>query len=201
MSRNNPAYQRRMEEIAKRSIQLRSMVQARQNVDTSSNISLNPDGTINMTAWDAAANTACNIALSHLPEASNPSGTCICYNLPALDNQTGTFEADLRLYQLSTPSGQFTGIPPQNIQVGLSYRGASVSPVSAQTAAKKVVSKIATRQDLLAPDAVNPNLRLLQTYLFVGQIDKDQLSPTMTMYVEGGSPPRLAIASSRVLPC
>ncbi|KAH8882901.1 hypothetical protein GQ53DRAFT_665020 [Thozetella sp. PMI_491] len=177
LSRDSPAYHRRMEEISKQTLAIRGMLEARQSMTAGSNVQLNSDGSINMTAWDAQATAACESALNHLPEASNPSGTCICYNLPALDNTTGTFEADLRLYQLSTASGQFTGIPPQNIQVGLSYRGASVSPVSAQTAAKKV---LAQRQIDISTANVTSNLKLLQTYLFVGQIDKAQMQTTMT---------------------
>ncbi|KIH92669.1 hypothetical protein SPBR_02986 [Sporothrix brasiliensis 5110] len=132
---------------------------------------LNADGTINMTAWDNTATAACNAALTKLPESSNPSGTCICYNLPALDNTTGTFEADLRLFQLSTPSGEFEGIPPENIQVGLSYASASVSPVSVASASKLVVGR--------ADTSANGSLRLLQQYLFVGQIKKDTMTPNM----------------------
>lgn len=140
-----------------------------------SDVVLNQDGTINMTAWDAQVNDACSKALSSLPEASNPSGTCICYNLPALDNVTGTFEADLRLYQLNTPTGDFAGIAPQNIQVGLSYSGASVSPVSASTAEQKVVTKVVQRQ------SSSGNLKLLQAYLFVGQMDKAKLATATNM--------------------
>ncbi|CAK7216659.1 hypothetical protein SBRCBS47491_002903 [Sporothrix bragantina] len=135
---------------------------------------LNSDGTINMTAWDDTATTACNAALLKLPESSNPSGTCICYNLPALDNTTGTFEADLRLFQLSTPSGAFEGIPPENIQVGLSYSGASVSPVSVASASKLVVGRDTASSN-------SSSLRLLQQYLFVGQIQKEMMTTDMDM--------------------
>jgi hypothetical protein len=177
MTRNSPSVERRMQEIAKASLVARGFLQARETTGMGSNTVLNPDGSINMTAWDAQANSACNGALSSLPEASNPSGTCICYNLPALDNSTGTFEADLRLYQLNTPTGAFSGVPPENIQVGLSYRGASVSPVTSQTASQKVVvPKLSARQ------TDGNGLKLLQTYLFVGQIDKTQMTPGMTMY-------------------
>ena len=174
-----------MEEIAKASLRSRGYIETRQSTTQSatgpaSNVLLNQDGTINMTAWDAQANEACSTALSHLPGASNPSGTCICYNLPALDNITGTFEADLRLYQISSPSGQFSGIPAENIQVGLSYSGASVSPVTASTASEKVVvSTVTPRQDDASSN--NTNLKLLQTYLFVGQIDKNQMTAPLTM--------------------
>lgn len=138
-----------------------SVVVSRQ---ASPNIQLNPNGTVNMAAWDAQVNAACMAALSKLTEATNPSGTCTCYNLPALNNETGAFEADLRLYQLSAARAEFAGIPADQVQVSLSYRGSSVSPVSATTASQKVTAR------------QNTNLKLLQTYLFVGQIDQDKLA-------------------------
>jgi len=142
---------------------------------SSAGVVLNSDGSVNMTAWETQVNDACNTALLKLPESSNPSGTCICYNIPVLDNSTGAFEADLRLYQLSEPSGQFAGIPPEKIQVGLSYIGASVSPVTPQTAQKLVSPRQAD-----GGDTVNTKrLRLLQTYLFVGQIDKAKMTEIM----------------------
>ncbi|KLU82489.1 hypothetical protein MAPG_01561 [Magnaporthiopsis poae ATCC 64411] len=138
-------------------------------------VTLNRDGTINMTAWDEIANKACREALTQLPHSTNPSGTCVCYNLPALNNVTGAFEADLRLYQLTAPTGEFAGIPQQNIQVGLQYNGASVSPIPPAAAASM---RISARQE---PAGSGHNLRILQTYMFVGQIDKDRMTLGMSM--------------------
>lgn len=134
-----------------------------------SDVRLNADGTVNMAAWETEVNAACTAALSKILVATNPSGTCTCYNLPALNNATGAFEADLRLYQLSAARDDFAGIAPEQVQVSLSYHGASVSPVSQTTAG----ARVAARQ--------NENLRLLQTYLFIGQIDADKLTPGMDM--------------------
>lgn len=141
----------------------------------SSTVQMNENGTIDMEAWDAQVNVACQSALSKLKQASNPSGTCTCYNLPALNNQTGAFEADLRLYQLSTATGDFEGISPEKVQVGLSYNGASVSPVSATTSAQKATDANAQRRD------TQGNPALLQKYLFVGQIDADRLQDGTNM--------------------
>lgn len=183
MSRNSPAVERRLQEIAKSSLKARGLVESRQAAIQPS--LLNPDGTINMSAWDSAANEACQTALRQLPQASNPSGTAICYNLPALDNRTGTFEADLRLFRLGQPTGDFLGIPPQNVQVGLTYRGASVSPVSMGRASRAAASTVAAGNAAISArqTQINPNetLDLLQTYLFVGQIDKTKMRPGMTM--------------------
>lgn len=141
----------------------------------SSTVSLQQNGTINMAEWEAQVTAACQAALSKLPQSTNPSGTCTCYNLPALNTKTGAFEADLRLYQLSTPREDFAGIPANQVQVGLSYNGASVSPVTASTAAQKVSGPQARQAN------PNPNLQLLQTYLFVGQVDPNKMQLEMNM--------------------
>lgn len=132
------------------------------------NVALDVNGSINMTAWDAQANAACRAALSKLPQATNPSGTCTCYNLPALNNATGAFEADLRLFQISAARDEFAGIPANQVQVSLSYNGASVSPVSSAAG-----TKVGARQNS------GSNLKLLQQYLFIGQIDANKLSLDM----------------------
>lgn len=136
-----------------------------------STVQFNTNGTVNMTAWDTQVNAACAAALSKLTEASNPSGTCTCYNLPVLNNATGAFEADLRLYQVSAARAEFAGIPADQVQVALSYNGASVSPVSAATAGAKVAARQTT--------AGGTQLKLLQTYLFIGQIDPSKMALNM----------------------
>lgn len=137
-----------------------------------STVQFNTNGSVNMTAWDAQVTAACEAALSKLAEASNPSGTCTCYNLPVLNNATGAFEADLRLYQISAARAEFAGIPADQVQVALSYNGASVSPVSAATAGAKVVGR---------QTASGASLKLLQTYLFIGQVDPNKMSLSTNM--------------------
>ncbi|TLS26799.1 hypothetical protein PpBr36_04113 [Pyricularia pennisetigena] len=131
----------------------------------------NANGTINMTAWDTLANEKCTQALLKLPAATNPTGACVCYNLPALNNVTGTFEANLRLYQLTAPSGEFAGIPQSNIMVSLAYQGASVAPIQQSSATQKVTKRQEGQKQI----------RLLQTYMFAGQIDKNKMDPQMNM--------------------
>ncbi|KAI0880572.1 uncharacterized protein GGS22DRAFT_182259 [Annulohypoxylon maeteangense] len=126
----------------------------------------------NLTQWNTDTLAACQTALSQLGAATNPSGTAVCYNLFSLDTNAGTFMADLRLFQVSTPSGAFQNIPPQEISVGLQYSGASVSPVSSTN---QTTSGVGKRQTA-APT-------VLQTYMFVGQIDKAKMAEPMTMGV------------------
>ena len=124
-----------------------------------------------MAIWDEETAAACVEHLSKLKGPTNPSGTAICYNLPSLDTATGRFMADLRLYQVATPSGDFQGISPEQIEVGVQYDGASVSPVSADTNGGGASTR--KRQE------AEP--KLLQTYMMVGQVDLARMPEPMTM--------------------
>jgi hypothetical protein len=160
----------------------------RQEVGTGSDsstdgIQLMPDGTLNLTAWDADTDTACVSMLQSLQRSSNPSGNCICYNLPALDATNGVFEAELRVYRISEPRGSFAGINQSDIKVNVAYHGASASSVSAESLKGSGmvgnVSQISARSQLITRDGSNPEL--LQAYMLVGQIDKSEMSDNMSM--------------------
>lgn len=158
----------------------------RQDTGTESNpedLQLQPDGTLNLTAWDAATEAACVSTLRTLRRSSNPSGNCICYNLPALDATNGVFEAELRLYRISEPRGQFAGIDPSQIKVSVAYNGASASAVK-PTELKGSgmvgnVTRIVGRAELDTREDHNPEL--LQAYMLVGQIDRSEMSDNMSM--------------------
>ncbi|KAF7560646.1 hypothetical protein G7046_g3521 [Stylonectria norvegica] len=138
---------------------------------------LTHDGTLNVTTWDTTTNAACMAALSNLLQSSNPSGTCICYNLPSLDAETGVFEADLRLFKVSEPRGAFADIAAEDIMVGLSYSGASVHPVKPDEMANMgMVGNVST-----VKKRAEGGPELLQAYMFVGKIDGANMTNTMTM--------------------
>ncbi|KAF7543223.1 hypothetical protein G7Z17_g10907 [Cylindrodendrum hubeiense] len=142
-----------------------------------SGVAVNADGSLNVTAWNEATNAACQSALSILTQSTNPSGACVCYNLPSLDTETGVFEADLRLYKVSNPRADFNGIAPEDIAVGLSYVGASVMPVDEQDVSSAgMVGSVAS----IAKRATGVP-ELLQTYMFIGQIDTDRMVDNMSM--------------------
>ncbi|KAM3538838.1 hypothetical protein ARSEF1564_008253 [Beauveria bassiana] len=176
-------------------------------------IQLQPDGSLNLTAWNKDTDAACVDALRAITRATNPSGNCICYNLPSLDARTGVFGAELRLYKVSDPRDGWAGIAPADIKVSVSYSGASASPVSpdavigkgmqsgggggAKSVVQRSVGGLESRED--------HNPQLLHAYMLVGQIDNketlDQMSmaalqtlvmPTLTLAATNSSGVRLA---------
>src|SRR4051794_9230237 len=140
--------------------------------------------TMNFTQWDEQTAAACTSALEMLKgQASNDAGMAVCYNLPFLDNSTGVFQADLRLYSISTPQKGFAGIPSQNISVGLSYVGATVSPVNASSLGRREEGHSLIswpRHELEKRQSTTVAVpQMVQAYAFVGKINQDLLSPTM----------------------
>lgn len=137
-------------------------------------------GAVNVTAWDAQTAAACTTSLEALNGvASNPSGMAVCYNLPFLDNSTGVFEADLRLYMIAAPTGGFADIASSNVQVGLQYDGATVSAVNASTLKTRQADETSLiswprDEEGLQKRVMTPTL--VQSYAFVGQINKDLLA-------------------------
>ncbi|KAL5612877.1 hypothetical protein BROUX41_004044 [Berkeleyomyces rouxiae] len=160
-----------------------------------SEVPLNADGTVDMEAWDSSTEKACQDALSGTTIASNPSGTGICYNLAALNITSGIFQADLRLYKISDPSGDFAAVLPSNIQVKLSYDGAFVSTVDVlNSSATTTASPTATASTV--PRSINLSplgkrdmsverrenaVPLLKQYMLVGQIDPARMAPDMSL--------------------
>ncbi|KAG9228390.1 hypothetical protein BJ875DRAFT_243181 [Amylocarpus encephaloides] len=136
---------------------------------------------MNVTQWDAQTTTACTTALEALNgQASNPSGMAVCYNLPFLNDTTGVFQADLRLYVIGAPTGDFANIASQNVNVGLSYNGATVSAVNASSLGKREagdVSLISWPRGMEKRQQTIPTMA--QAYAFVGQVNPNLLAANM----------------------
>lgn len=145
--------------------------------NSSADIPLNADGTLNQKEWSANVNAACVSTLRSIPQSTNPSGNCVCYNLAALDSTTGIFEADLRLYKISEPRDGFAGIKGQDVNVSAAYNGAGVTSLQEEDANGNPVK----RTSLWERATVEGDPELLKVYMIGGQIDKAKMSNNMSM--------------------
>ncbi|KXJ89082.1 hypothetical protein Micbo1qcDRAFT_14229 [Microdochium bolleyi] len=131
------------------------------------------NGSIDMAKWERDTTKACIDALGQLSGATNPSGTSVCYNLMSLDSSVGSgkFMADLRLFQVSSASGDFAGVAPANVAARVAFSGASVMLVSnvVATASDSAELKLMRRQNAQAPV-------LIRTYQLAGTIDGEKLA-------------------------
>ncbi|KAI0394156.1 hypothetical protein F5Y17DRAFT_271961 [Xylariaceae sp. FL0594] len=162
-----PSLEKRMEEMAYGALGRRQTAGADGDLNA---------GGINMTQWENTTLSACISTLSTLPAATNPSGMAICYNLVQLDTDNGTFMADLRLFQVSPPTGDFEDVAPQQMKGGLSFNGATGREINGQQLKARGLAdgSLFKRQQSSGPT-------FLRTYMIIGRINSDKWQPPMTM--------------------
>lgn len=131
--------------------------------------------------WNASTMAACTTALVMLRGLANsPTGMAMCYNLPFLDNSTGVFEADLRLFTIGPATGAFAGVAPADVSIDVRFAGAQVQPVPVtdlvarpQVAARGLpLSWPPSKRGLFAKRADQAPV-MAQSFAFVGQINKE----------------------------
>ncbi|KAF2187884.1 hypothetical protein K469DRAFT_661251 [Zopfia rhizophila CBS 207.26] len=139
--------------------------------------------------WETQTQEACQNALMSLNgQASNPSGIAVCYNLPFLDNQTGVFQAELRMYNVSAPINPWVGITAADISMTLSYRGATVQSMNGTfmkrdeitwppLRAREVDGLLVERQNSGSSPAPPTELKVLN---YVGKINSNLMGTAMT---------------------
>jgi len=118
---------------------------------------------------------ACLMALDAMKgEASNPSGIAVCYNVIQMDNTTGVFMADLRLYKIAAPTGDWATLDMKKVSTSLTYLGADISQAQLTTT---------KRDELQPPDATGEGIekraasppQSLQHTMFIGKAHADVL--------------------------
>ena len=114
-------------------------------------------------------------ALSAYVNTINPSGMAVCYNILYFNNATGAFEADLRLYRVSEPSGEWFGFTEQAVSVGLSYPGAAVAASSMPAKRREGLSSW-PRDRVERRDVPPP--QMLQVLDFVGMVNGELMAET-----------------------
>ena len=79
--------------------------------------------------WNEQTSAACLEALrlddNDDTRSNSPAGISVCYNLPFLDRSTGVFQAELRMYNISTPVDEWQGVVAADIALELSYVAAT----------------------------------------------------------------------------
>jgi len=107
--------------------------------------------------------------------------------VPTLDSTTGAFQADLRLFRVADPTGQFAGLSNEGIQVGLSYTGASVQPITGSSGftfkkreLHSLISWTSTKRYRSISGRSVQKPALTQSYAFSGTINGAMMMSNMT---------------------
>ncbi|MCJ1249690.1 hypothetical protein MMC30_006916 [Trapelia coarctata] len=130
---------------------------------------------------DNTTDTACIKALSALNgNASSPSGMSICYNVLQFDNTTGNFQSMLGLYQVGAMTGDWVGVKPTDISIGVAFPGAMVAQENADPMKRDTL--MARGWILRASAALKKRdaPMMMKDMLFAGQVD-NPMSQFMNM--------------------
>ncbi|KAI1936834.1 hypothetical protein LOZ66_004341 [Ophidiomyces ophidiicola] len=123
---------------------------------------------VNEQQFNETATAACVTALGRVRRVINPSGLAACYNIPFFNATTGTFAADIRLYQVSPPSGGFAGVPTSQYTLEMIIPSATVSSPN------RLQSNVPT----------GPNSpMLLQDFRHIGRLDQLLQIEKLSLYV------------------
>jgi hypothetical protein len=137
--------------------------------------------------WNNEAGQKCAEAVAKLGgKASNPSGLAACYNIPYLDDAKGTFEAEVRIFNVSAPTGDFVSLAQGSMMLNLEYANASLTsgtsfPVRKRQAAAASSSSSASATPSAQAGVWMATQIMVQKYL--AQINPEAFTPGMNMYV------------------
>lgn len=139
---------------------------------------------VNQAQWEEQTKAACMKTLSSLNgQASNPSGIAVCYNLPFLDNKTGVFQAELRMYNVSAPINPWVGVTAADVSMTLSYLGATVQNMQGNFAKRQIISPVVEGRLIERQNnngqSIN-GMSQLKVLMYVGRINENLMGSAMT---------------------
>jgi hypothetical protein len=135
--------------------------------------------------WEEETSAACKQTLRSLNgQASNPSGIVVCYNLPFLDNKTGVFQAELRMYNISAPIDPWVGVTVADVSMSLSYLGATVQNMAGNFT-KRDISWPPIRREvhngLVVERQAANTMTELKVLMYVGRINSNLIGSAMNV--------------------
>jgi hypothetical protein len=135
--------------------------------------------------WEEETKKACMETLGKLNgQASNPSGIVVCYNLPFLDNTTGVFQAELRMYNVSAPIDPWVGVTAADVSMTLSYLGATVQNMAGNFSKRDIGYPPVRREvsDGLLVERQNINtLTEMKVLMYVGRVNSNLMGSAMNV--------------------
>jgi hypothetical protein len=135
--------------------------------------------------WNNEAGQKCAEAVAKLNgKASNPSGMAACYNIPYLDDQKGTFEAEVRIFNVSYATGDFVGVNQGTMMLNLEYQNASLtSSADGSFPVRRLVKRQTTSTGMVTSQAGVWMATQIMVQKYLAQIDPEVFTPGMNMYV------------------
>lgn len=141
---------------------------------------------IDLAKWEEETRSACMKTLGNLNgQASNPSGIAVCYNLPFLDNRTGVFQAELRMYNVSAPVDPWVGVTAADVSMTLSYLGATVQNMNGTFQKRELTWPPVRERDVSEGALVErqniDSMTQMKVLMYVGRVNSNLMGDAMTV--------------------
>lgn len=142
---------------------------------------------LDLEAWSRDTVHACAQRLAQVAATTptpNQAGVAGCWNLPLLVESTGVFAADLRLFRVAAPSGDWKDVDVSSYNISVKYDGGAAIQPRNMTAKERVASEEGMK---------GSNLTKLVDSQFIGNLDRALITAQLSEYVP---PPRVARAAA-----
>ena len=185
-----------IEEILRRDADMMASLTRRQDANsagTAPQVSTTPASgdaaKADLTKWEEETAAACGNAVAALNgQASNPTGLAVCYNLPFLDNTTGVFQAEVRMFNVSAPIDPWVGVSAAAISMTMSYAGATLQEMNGTFAKRGEIGfpsiqlrEVASVEGMLVEKRQTTAVpTALKVMMYVGQINSNLMGSAMT---------------------
>lgn len=132
------------------------------------------------------ADLACMDAVVRLNgRATSASGMVACYNVPFLDTERGLFESELRIFNITAPSAEFVGIPPERMMVTFQFQSASLTASDGTLPLKRSLVERQMGSMTTAPAqgqaGISGAITEVAVRKYVGQLNAGSFNPKMNL--------------------
>jgi hypothetical protein len=129
--------------------------------------------------WNKEVTQSCENAVQKLAGmAFSDTGMTACYNVPFLDQDKGTFESELRIYNVSLAVGAFAGVSQDMMMVQMSYPSATFQEYAGNLFAKRDLIARQATQSTGANGVFSAQIVSIKRY--VGQINPSAFNSSMS---------------------
>lgn len=119
---------------------------------------------LDLEAWSKDTVQLCAAKLNSTTTVSNPAGIAGCWNIPVLITSTGVFAADLRLFRVAQPTGDWANVDVSTYNISLQYDGSAA-----------IQARNLTQKEILASTEgmpTNAKITKLVDAQFIGNLDQ-----------------------------
>lgn len=105
---------------------------------------------LDLEKWTTETVQMCAAALNSTTTATNPAGVAACWNLPVVLRDSGVFVADLRIFRVAKPTGDWVNVNLSSYDVLIEYDGSAAIQARNLTVGEVAAAKTGMKGSTLA---------------------------------------------------